>query len=345
MEIDELTLLKIQAHIQQAYQSLEEASRLSMAITASLTPIKPIVLRHPRVKMFSRKDKGEVLQEALHQAGFNIIHDWKRANFIIADHDQRGDIRRMQRENKAFFIQPHSARSMILWDGILPTTSFVRCNFVFAPGAKKVMQLYGYKRPVEVIGWTYCPIKPFTPSKKLERVLFAPIHPNQGQDSRGRRLMEVDVTLNQKAFDILYKLGVDLTVRYTGALKDNGLEEKPDVTYQLSDMTLDGSLRAMEGMDLIVGHQTFAYMSIASGIPTLMFGEEVTPHAMHIKVRSWDRYRHLLMYPLDLLVDNPHTVIDEALSSDRSIREWRENFIGRPFQPDEFIRLLETYLE
>jgi hypothetical protein len=340
----EKALKHIQQHLTAAQSSLNEAQKIMLELNPPPSNIGRMIARYPKFKMFMRQDKGEEFERALVQAGYESSHDWRHANFILADHDQRGDIRRMQRDNKKFFIHPHSARSFVLWDGILPTTSFVQCNFVFAPGAKKVMQLYGYRRPIEVVGWTYCPIKPFTPSKEVKRVLFAPIHPNRGVDAKGRHLMHIDVELNRMTYEVLCSLPIELTVRYGGDLQDNGLKEKPGVNFEAADMTMLGALRAMEGYDVIIGHQTFAYLAIASGIPTVMFGEETMPHSMHVAVRSWQRYKNLLMFPLDILNGDPMSVLEQAASSDEKIQLWKEDFIGVPFEPTKFVQTLEKYL-
>lgn len=303
-----------------------------------------------KYRMFSRQDKGQVFMDALDQSGYTQVTSWRNATLILGDHDQRGELRNMIRQHKPFFIHPHSARSMILWDGIIPPTSFTSCNFVFAPGHKQVMLKYGYRRPIEVIGWTYSPILPFKPSKELRRVLFAPIHPNAGVDRQGRRLMELDKQLNANTFQVLYKLLQykvldQLVVRYSGVLEDNGLTYCPDVTYEKATLTLTSSIQSIQsGYDVIVSHQTFAYLAVALGIPTVMFGEWVPPHSMSVTVKSWDQYKKLLMYPLDLLDGNPRKVLENAIACDEPIREWKHNFIGSTFHSSYFVQLVEKYL-
>jgi hypothetical protein len=103
-------------------------------------------------------------------------------------------------------------------------------------------------------------------------------------------------------------------------------------------------MKAIQEYDLIVGHQTFAYLAIASGKPTVMFGEDVPPHSMHVPVRSWEKYKDLLKFPLDLLVGHPQDVLNQAASSEDSIREWKYNFIGSSFQSSCFLASLERYL-
>jgi hypothetical protein len=296
-------------------------------------------------KLYRKDDKGDVIQEALEQAGHTKVSKWRDAGMIWMDHDQRWELRRIQQAGKPVFIYPHSARSMILWDGIIPSTSAVKCNFVFGKGSVEVMKRYGYKRPVEAIGWTYSPVLPFTPSKEIRKILFAPIHPNRMQDPQGRRLMEHDQSLNRKVVSILRKIPSDVTIRYGGNLEDNGLKPEEGFKYSISDLTIAGTIQAIQDADIVIGHQTFAYLSVALGKPTVMFGEDTIPHSMQVCVRSWDCYKDLLMFPFDLLQGDPMRVLEEAASTDRAIQDWKQNFIGEPFDAAKFSSLVEKYIQ
>jgi hypothetical protein len=162
--------------------------------------------------------------------------------------------------------------------------------------------------------------------------------------------MEVDQQLNRQTFKALYKMlktkVIDrLVVRFSGSLEDNGLPLE-DVEYEEATMSLENSLQSIQGgYDAVVAHQTFAYLAIASGIPTVMFGEWVPPHSMSITVKSWERYKDLLMYPLDILVGDPRDVLEQAICSDEPIREWKQNFIGTPFNPSCFVQQIERYTQ
>jgi hypothetical protein len=206
------------------------------------------------------------------------------------------------------------------------------------------MNRFGYPLPIEVAGWTYCDIRPFRPVNKVRSVLFGPIHPNiTGW------LPDVDKDLNFRTLERLSKyckeIGAKMTVRYVRKLEEAGLNEIEGVTFVKANP--DGSTDMIDRADLVVGHETFAYLSVARGKPTLMMGEDVVPHSgnKHFKyVSSWDKYRDIYMYPLDVLEGDLAEVVDRAIKSDKDIIEWRKNMIGHPFRPSYFVQRLESYL-
>jgi hypothetical protein len=307
----------------------------------------PKSLKYPTFSTFSRQDKSISFIKALQENGYRAEANWRSVSFILSDHDQGSAVIQAMKTGKPIFLHPHSARSMIMWDGIFKPSSFVRCNFVFAEGHKEVMRLYGYSRPVEVIGWSYSPIFKYRPSKEVKRILFAPIHPNRSATKSGQKLASVDLSLNRKAYEILKSIpGIELTVRYFGSLSENGLPEREQgINYSVAELSIESSLRELKMVyDVVVAHQTFAYLAIALGIPTVMFGEDVIPHSVDVKVKSWERYKDILKYPLDLLSDSPIEVLERAISSEEEILEWRKNFIGDPFDGNLFVQKLENYL-
>lgn len=328
--------------IRRELESLEQHLDKAFIVSASEPPK---VVSYPSFALYERQGKGAVFEKALQQSGYLSLNEWRRASFVLADHDQRQDMLQILRANKPFFLYPHSSRSMVMWDGILPPASSVKCNFVFWEGHKKVMQIYGYPRPIETTGWTYCKIEPFRASKEMKRVLFAPIHPNRSADSRGNKLARVDLDLNRRAFEILNRIeGIDLTVRMYGSWADNGLLVS-NVKTSLSDLSIEGSLTELKkGYDIVVAHQTFAHIAIAKGIPTVMFGEDTVPHSVNTKAKNWEHYKHFLMFPLDILVGNPMEVMERACGGDEDIRRWKDDFIGEAFDPQRFTKKIEAYL-
>ena len=106
----------------------------------------------------------------------------------------------------------------------------------------------------------------------------------------------------------------------------------------------------IDAADVVVGHQTFAYIAVARGVPTVMMAEWEAPTYGNtpdtlIRARDWDSYRHLMMYPLDILAeeDTP-ALLERVIRSDCEIAEWRARMIGQPFDGDCFVELLEKYL-
>lgn len=252
------------------------------------------------------------------------------------------------------FLYPHAARPMVQYDCPNLEPRRVRCMFTQAEGGRELMKMIGYPYPVEVTGWTLCPIRPFAAVPRVRSVLFAPIHPNGNG-----YLNEVDKDLNRRAYGRVSawcrESGARLTVRYIGDLRDNGLAEayalaEPHVVWTLGKK--NGSILQMEGADLIVGHQTYAWMACALGKPVLMFGEDVAPRSGNSDVgfcyaEHWEEYRDYLAYPLDVL--NESRSVNEwvelaACSEMEQVKEWKRCFIGKPFDGVAFVKKLEGYL-
>jgi hypothetical protein len=208
------------------------------------------------------------------------------------------------------------------------------------------MRAYGLRCPLKVVGWHFCPINPFKPRDRVKRILFAPIHPN----SNGF-LSRIDKDLNVRTFKRLLTLltdGIVLTVRYLHDLQQNGLWKAGGVEYILG--TPDLSYREIDQSDLVVSHQTLAHLAVARGVPTLMMGEWLPPRWGGSEdapafVKSWDKYKDLLMYPLDVLADGDlNDLVCRAIFSDVEIADWRNRLIGQPFDGDHFVDSLENYL-
>lgn len=246
------------------------------------------------------------------------------------------------------FLFPHSARPMVQYDGIIKVHPKFRAMFVISEGAKKVMESFDFPIPCIPVGWPYSQIKPFEPCEDPKNILFAPIHPNNNG-----YLSPVDKDLNFKTFtrvhEFCQKAGLKLKVRYLRNFDDNGIGPyHPDVEYIHGKP--DGSTVDIEQSDIIIGHQTFAYISVALGKPTLMMGEKETPRSGNSdtvlsEVRSWNKYKDLLKFPLDILgTKKIETILEEACTSDSKIKKWKELFIGEPFDDNKFIKEMKAKL-
>jgi hypothetical protein len=212
----------------------------------------------------------------------------------------------------------------------------------------EVMRTYGYSKPLHAVGWNLCPIQKFRPRPEPRKVLFAPIHP---------RCAEIDKNVNKETFKRLLKLAkkdqIELTVRYIKELSGAGLEfvQHPNVHYFQGGLDLDYS--QIDETDIVVSHQTFAWTAVARGTPTVMMGEDMPTHIqrMHREdvefAQNWDKYQHLIAYPLDILACKPRDVwklLQRAASCDEEIRDWKGRMIGGPFDEEKFMKILEGYL-
>jgi hypothetical protein len=299
--------------------------------------------------------KEQAYQEALFAAGYRKSSNPRTPpRFALYDLDSGHGgfgwskaVEELQGRGIPLFQYPHAARPMVQYDGIIEINPGIRCLFTHAEGGRMVMESFDIGKPVEVVGWSFCKIKPFTPVNEIRSVVFGPIHPNANG-----WLSDMDKKINASAFAKIFswckKNKVELTVRFLHTLGECGLDAKDGVVYTRGHA--DQSTADIDQADLVIGHQTFAYLAVARGKPTLMMGEDVAPRSGNDDsnfryVKHWKKYRDLLMYPLDILAErDTDALIKRAISSDDEIQKWRELFIGEPFGPKKFVSRLEAYL-
>jgi hypothetical protein len=141
-----------------------------------------------------------------------------------------------------------------------------------------------------------------------------------------------------------------LTVRYLAPFDGNGISKYDHPYIEYLEGSAGPDTRQIDQSDLVVGHQTFAMLAVARGVPTVMMGEDICPHVEYrnggfIEAPHWDEYKYLLMYPLDILaVDHPLDLIQRAMATDYDILDWRDRMIGKPFDPGLFVSIVESYL-
>jgi hypothetical protein len=297
-------------------------------------------------------NKEQAYIKALIKHGY-IFTGTLRTNigFVFYDHDlgKRWSIlQRAHNKRIPLFLYPHAARPNLTWDGPFTPFSHFRCQFMISETHRKIMEIIKYPCPMEVVGWSMCDVLPFRPTKKVEKILFAPIHSN----SNGT-MGEVDKDVNRRAFervkDYSDKIGAHLKVRHIWELWKSGLQYADGVEYEQGQP--DNSYDDIEWADLVVSHQTFQWLSTARGKPTIGMGEDVPSHTIVENelryVENWDLYKDLLMYPLDILSVPPEDVgklVERVCSTDEDIRDWKNRFMGLPFDGDDFVKKLEKYL-
>ena len=300
--------------------------------------------------VFNHQGKANRLIEALQVAGYTVspsMTNYRGVRFALTDYAAWGrasQLRRIQRQGvHAFFVYPHSARPNLITD-VEPEWDGISAQFVTAPGHVEILQSYGYPKPLHVVGWILCKQREFKPRAQARNVLFAPIHP---------RCDEVDKMVNRKAFMILSGLAkrdaIRLTVRYIINLEGSGLERvtHPNISYVEGKM--NNSYDQIDNADVVVGHNTLAYISVARGVPTVMMADRDIPEhwLKHptIFARTWKKYADKMAYPLDILrTSNPLKLLERAVKSDYGIQTWRKRMIGKPFDAKLFVKTLEGYL-
>jgi hypothetical protein len=254
----------------------------------------------------------------------------------------------MKAQKYRFFVYPHSARPNLFWDGIIPSWEGTSATLVTAPGHVDVLRAYGYKHDIHVCGWAYTPIKKFRPTSKPRTVLFAPIHPNK-TNLLSDQYKKINLATFEKLLKLQRKNEISLTVRHIRDLHANGLPQHlAGIRYIEGDTNL--ATNEIESHDVIVASQTFAFLSVALGRPTIMMGEDETPHNQKklgdVKlVSNWSKYKSLIIYPLDILsFDDTLRLIHTASADDDMIGPWKERMIGKPFNPSCVVTAVQSYL-
>lgn len=301
-------------------------------------------------RVVDHQNKSLFYREALAEAGWNFTDrdNVQGVRFILTDADWREDMMEKARgRGVPVFLYPHAARPMVQYDGCVEPKP-VRCMFTHAEGGRELMRKIGYPNPVEVVGWSYSDVRPFQPVEEVNRILFAPIHPNANG-----YLHQVDRDLNRQTFAALVeycrKVKAELSVRYIGTPEECGLDAVNDDGVEMHRGKKNNSTADMESADVVVAHQTFAYIAVALGIPTVMMGEDIPPRSGNTEegfryVDHWGDYKDDLMFPLDILAGDPADVIGRACAGCAAVESWKERFIGRSFDGAAFVEKLESYL-
>ena len=300
---------------------------------------------------YNHQNKQKVLSDALLQNGWRS-GSASRADVIFTHVDygsMKNSLRGHFRRGQKIIIYPHAARPNLFND--FPSGEpfpHVAAQLVTAEGHKQVLESYGYNRPIETIGWYLCPMKPFEPRLSFRKVLFAPIHPN-ADGSLSAEYKQANSKVFRCLMDLVARDTIDLTVRHIHSLGKNGITSEKGVNY--IEGKPDQTYKDIDEADIVVSCQTFGYMAVARGVPTLMFADDIRPHSGCAEqknlqyVKSWEKYKDLLMYPFDILADIDTLELFQLANEPVSpVRNWKIRMIGEPFDAREFARTVEKYL-
>ena len=299
---------------------------------------------------YEHQKKEYAFSKALVSAGFSKI-DKQTSSIILVDVDSPSRVTylhdRAVRGSANVFTYPHAARPNLFWDGFIEPWKHTRGSFVFAKGHKEVLEAYGYPNPVHICGWSYSRIEDFKPKSKIKKILFAPIHP-----TRAGYLPDEDKLINAETFRKLlaYCKGSDakLTVRHVDAIEKNGIWREDSVEYVCGNINIGSQEAQILESDLVIAHQTFLWISVALGVPSLAMSEQTAPKfgkdEKHLqRVASWDKYKHLICYPFDIL-DCPN--VSDLIEKVRLHNpvEWKEKMIGDLFDEKKVSDVVLQYL-
>ena len=305
-----------------------------------------------RFFFYNHQNKGLPLVRAMQAAGWTWTAQSATAAAVFSDSDVPSRIKSLKgflERGAKIFLYPHAARPNLFndFEGY-PWYPNVTANFVLAEGHIEILKRIGVQHTFEAVGWYMCPMKPFQPREQARKILFAPIHPNaNGTLSSADRKVNADTF--RKLLALVGSGQIDLTVRYLRDLDKQGMWMVDGVNYIKGEA--DGSYVEIDQADLVVSHQTFAHIAIARGVPTVMMGEDFPPrigceeYGTFKYVKNFDKYKDLLMYPLDILAeDDTLALFERAIRSDEEIADWRRRLIGEPFGALNFIKKVMRYM-
>ena len=296
-----------------------------------------------RIAVRDHQNKSAGLVKAIRERGkHQIVEVGHFADMLLIDHDvtlyYKNIIERYKTADAKIVLYPHGATAHLAWDGVWPIDSRVDAYLAQSNGQAEVMQTYGYPNPIHVTGWHWCEQKRFKETEpERKTVLFAPIHP---QNSGFIYSKVKDLT--RKVLDQLYALeDFDITVRYVGDIEDNRLDDYSGINFVKGFK--DNSIEDIDKADLVVSFGTFAYLAIARGTPTIMYRQGIPYFDGHSEdsvryATHWNLYKDFMRYPYDI-EDKPD--IGKVMNNEKSIKDWKSNFIGEQINPDVLDDILE----
>ena len=243
---------------------------------------------------------------------------------------------RLERGEKVF-LYPHGHFTAWFYDGPMDPDPRITAHFVVSEGVQEVYRRIGMTMPTYVVGFPWSELRPFRPATPPRKILFGPHHPL----GDGRIRPEV-AALNRRIFESLLELDIELTVRHIMDVERNGLYHVDGVDFVQAQP--DNGTAQIDEADAVVGGGTFAYLAVARGVPTVMYDQSEPPENHNRdgsvwRPQSWDRYADYVRYPYDISDGPIGELLDAAGASDDAIRDWRERFIGRQFDPSAFALL------
>jgi hypothetical protein len=280
----------------------------------------------------NHQHKGRPYHLALHAAG----HHPKaaKADVVLVDRDryiQTPDstlayVQNFIDQGAVIMIYPHSALPPWWYDGLVPFSDYIKCVIVIGEGQKDAMRIIAPEADVFVVGWPWCPQKPFSQPEQLKIVNFAPIHPSGGvlrpEAVRANRAILSELKTVQK------ETGCRVVIRYIEKLRLQGLH--PYEGFEWVEGRKNGATEQIDQADIVIAEGTYLYQAVARGKPAIGINQHLpvranknsnqyTPH-------NWDKYGPDLAYPINYGDAQLQDLIDRAMTEEQTA--WRERFIG-----------------
>lgn len=300
------------------------------------------------------KDSADRYVTALLSAGYVETSKIGNADFLLIDHEHKGErfetIKTLV-EKMPVFIYPHVPYAYWIWDGIYEPLK-VSCNFVESEGAAMGMKSYRYPARVEVVGFTGCEVQSFKPTNGTN-LLFAPAHllssggygyPTDGFYKKTQQIAEF-LAYNINRFS-------SVIVRYSGDLRQCGLgcfEGSGAVLQNIEPYKTPNirqiALAEIDKADIVISCNTFGYLSIARGKPTLLYGyKDLPPGSLCGVVKSYEKYKVHYDFPLYIEDMTVADILDMRLFECARISEWKRINIGTDFDADKFLEVVREFV-
>lgn len=303
-----------------------------------------------RVGVIDYNGKSRIIQEACRTLGHTLVRPWELdCDVLFADTEvwwappypqKRRLLEQAARRGVPIVLYPHGTVAHIMYDGVWKPDLPVAAHLVNGPGHVDLLEAFGYRRRLVQVGWTYCKTAPFHRPARVVSVLLGTVHA-----MANGAIMDYDHNLNVRTVHALTELDVPVRrIRYVGPANVSGVDrDLPGI--ELVAGAPDQSYRDIDAADVVVASGTFAWMAVARGKPTVMVGSDIpmrdTDGTDTFRAPDhWDTLAPLFRYPVDFDDGPLPRLIEEAC---REPVEWRDRFIGGPFNLDVFAALLEEF--
>lgn len=296
------------------------------------------------------KDAGRAYVEALLSAGYGQVSKLQQADFVLYDVERpnRHEAYRDFLDDHCGFIYPHAPYSSYFhWDGIYSPLP-VECNFVVAPGAKRALESIGYISRVEVVGFSHCKVKPFASTAGKRALLIVP-RPMSG----GRYVCEELHAGLRNVYAFLMSHVRDfeqITIQHTPDYWEKlGLPPFGKFEYTTNDPRNESNPASyitdlVDRYDLVFGIGTAAYIALARGKPTIMWGNDLTPRTSSHLAQHAEKYMDDLRYPLDFEKMSFDEILETTRAESQEITRWKADNIGDDFNADKFLQVVKESL-
>lgn len=298
------------------------------------------------------KDAANPYVDALLSAGYTEIKALRFAHFLLYDVERPGkryeDIRRFLNDYPGF-IYPHTPySSYFAWDGIYQPLP-VQCNFVVGLGAERALRAIDYPYRVEIVGFGRCKVLPFQPNSGKRVLLFVP-RPQQNGMYTARELYDGLARVNDWLIENRREFERVTVAHTVDHWKQLGLKLCGDFEYVSNNPRKDPSpsqwcIDLIDNHDLVFGIATVAYLALARGKPTIMWGNDLHPRTLGGIAAHPELYMDYFRYPLDFDKMGMDEILATTQVESDAVKHWKVDNIWKNFNRKKFLNVVAEYLE